>query len=83
MMTWVGIVPNYRRWRLGRWYLISDERGIFTVSIPLPSRWRFSTNVLRRSNGEIWWFTLKPLGVLIKYPCGTKRFIKGVTELPE
>lgn len=64
---------------------LEDERGRFDASYDArqgADRWAFSETVHLRANGELWWFTTRPLGVLIKYPCGTKRFINGLTNLP-
>lgn len=55
---------------------------MFSVTRQSGDGWEFSDNILRKANGEIWWFTVKPVGVLIKYPCGTKRFINGLFNLP-
>ncbi len=57
---------------------LSDKTGHYQVRHK--PDWVFSKNVIQKSNGEIYWYTLEPLGLLIQYPCGSRQFINGLNR---
>lgn len=55
---------------------VTTDDGIFTCSHT--EDWKpFDTSlgIYKTSKGIILWFMHEPAGTLLKYPCGTKRFI--------
>lgn len=55
---------------------ITNSQGHFKISWSAKQNWTPSDTVLMDSEGAIHWHIDYPFGILIKYPCGTKRFIK-------
>jgi hypothetical protein len=56
---------------------VTNAQGTFKMSWDNSQHWEPSDNVIfRERDGSVIWLINEPLGSLIKYPCGTKRFIK-------
>lgn len=53
---------------------VSTLQGHFKISFR--GGWIPSDTVLIDSQGVIHWHIHSPAGILMKYPCGTKRFVK-------
>ena len=53
---------------------VSTLQGHFKISFR--GGWIPSDTVLMDSQGVIHWHINSPSGILMKYPCGTKRFVK-------
>lgn len=51
--------------------------GYFSMKVPR-GKWITAGNAIR-INDISYWEILYPMGILLKYPCGTKRFIKDTT----
>lgn len=59
---------------------VTTDDGIFTCSHP--ADWipmKTSLGVYKLKSGTIMWFMHNPIGTLVKYPCGTKRFVPEST----
>lgn len=53
---------------------VQNKQGYFLASQSMSQHWQFGDKLYFK-DGVIYWPTLSPVGMLIKYPDGTKRFI--------
>lgn len=54
--------------------VVKNDQGTFRSKYVGYKKWQFSKDALFK-NGNIYWRTVRPAGMLIKYKDGTKRFI--------